>query len=295
MTKIFIIGPARSGTTLLGNLFKSFESIHYEEEPNIVWRYGNAKNDNDKLTRNNANMIAKRTIPAYFERRLEKSGKSILVEKTPANCLRIEFVRELFPDAYFIFLFRKPEDILKSVLLKWLSNVDRNYLYVNKGISKYKLLAQTKKLFSIRISELIYYIPTIMNAILAHLGIRKSNLWGPVIPGMRQLSKQYSLPEIAAIQLKYCLNEMEEYLSASKDDRVIRVSYEELIKDPKETFLKMSDKLGMDINEDTFPTDIVKNNKTSLQKDDLKKHGIVLREYDKALELLQDRQSFKID
>lgn len=286
MTKIFIIGPARSGTTLLGNIFKSFEFVHYEEEPSIVWRYGNAKNIDDKLTCHNANKIARRTIPSYFERKLIKNGKNILVEKTPANCLRIDFLRELFPDAHFIFLFRKPEDILKSALLKWKGNVDRNYVYVNKGVSRFKLLVRIRKIFTIRISEFVYYIPTIKNAILVSLGIRKVKVWGPVIPGMYQLAEHYSVPEVAAMQVRYCLNEMEMYLSTSKDDKVIVVTYEELLVNPKRVFFNITKQIGLKINENTFPSKLVKSKKTNLQETHLAKCGIDLDEYKKALKLL---------
>ncbi|NJD21021.1 MAG: sulfotransferase, partial [Gemmatimonadetes bacterium] len=42
-----------------------------------------------------------------------------LVEKTPANCLRIPLLADLFPDGRFIFLMRRPEDTISSLMEGW--------------------------------------------------------------------------------------------------------------------------------------------------------------------------------
>ncbi len=42
-----------------------------------------------------------------------------LVEKTPANSLRIPFLARLFPDARFIFLLRRAEDVISSLMQGW--------------------------------------------------------------------------------------------------------------------------------------------------------------------------------
>jgi hypothetical protein len=42
-----------------------------------------------------------------------------LVEKTPANSLRIPFVARLFPDARIVFVVRRPEDTINSLMEGW--------------------------------------------------------------------------------------------------------------------------------------------------------------------------------
>lgn len=42
-----------------------------------------------------------------------------LVEKTPANSLRVPFLKALFPDARFIFLIRRGEDVVSSLMEGW--------------------------------------------------------------------------------------------------------------------------------------------------------------------------------
>jgi hypothetical protein len=49
------------------------------------------------------------------------------LEKTPKNALRIPFLRSLFPDARFIYLYRNPRDNLSSLLDSWRSGRFRTY------------------------------------------------------------------------------------------------------------------------------------------------------------------------
>jgi hypothetical protein len=41
------------------------------------------------------------------------------VEKTPANSLRIPLLRSVFPDARFVFLVRRGEDVVSSLMEGW--------------------------------------------------------------------------------------------------------------------------------------------------------------------------------
>lgn len=51
------------------------------------------------------------------------SNKNCWAEKTPANIWRFDFLRELFPDCYFIHMIRNPLDVYYSLREKgWLSN-----------------------------------------------------------------------------------------------------------------------------------------------------------------------------
>ena len=50
---------------------------------------------------------------------LYKRAPLRLVEKTPANSLRIPFLARLFPDARFIYLMRRAEDVISSLMQGW--------------------------------------------------------------------------------------------------------------------------------------------------------------------------------
>lgn len=51
--------------------------------------------------------------------KLYKKPPIRLVEKTPANCLRVPFLVKVFPDAKFIFLVRRGEDVVSSLMEGW--------------------------------------------------------------------------------------------------------------------------------------------------------------------------------
>ena len=48
-----------------------------------------------------------------------RPNKIRIVEKTPANCFRIRFLKKIFPDAKFIFLVRRGEDVVSSLMEGW--------------------------------------------------------------------------------------------------------------------------------------------------------------------------------
>ena len=52
-----------------------------------------------------------------------KPGQQVrLLEKTPKNILRVPFIKAIFPDAKFIFLYREPRENIASIIDAWLSN-----------------------------------------------------------------------------------------------------------------------------------------------------------------------------
>jgi hypothetical protein len=57
----------------------------------------------------------------------ERPASLRFLEKTPKNALRIPFLRALFPDARFIYLYRNPRDNLSSLFDSWRSGRFRTY------------------------------------------------------------------------------------------------------------------------------------------------------------------------
>jgi hypothetical protein len=120
---IFVIGPARSGTHLVAStIVKGFSQPQYLPEINEFWsRYTLGSQD--------------RVDPKYYSERYWQeirddfwalsNGADVLVEKTAANCLRIDFLKVLFPHAQFIFVQRDCFQIIKSVLKKQRGNVNK--------------------------------------------------------------------------------------------------------------------------------------------------------------------------
>ena len=68
------------------------------------------------------NQFLKVVPTKIFQRKLNffyKSKSIRLVEKTPGNCFRIPLIDLIFPDAKYILLIRKPEDVISSLMEGW--------------------------------------------------------------------------------------------------------------------------------------------------------------------------------
>lgn len=50
-----------------------------------------------------------------------------LLEKTPKNSLRVPFLRRVFPDAHYVLLYRRPHEVLASMIEAWQSGKFRTY------------------------------------------------------------------------------------------------------------------------------------------------------------------------
>ena len=72
----------------------------------------------ERFTRNLRDSHGKRYLQ-YPHR--ERPGEIRFLEKTPKNALRIPFLKEAFPDARFIYLYREPLGNISSILEGWRS------------------------------------------------------------------------------------------------------------------------------------------------------------------------------
>lgn len=111
----FIIGCARSGTSILGELIASNPDVKYIFEASDIWELGGmGGNESHRLTAQHATQPVKQQIRESFARQAGAAG--ILVEKSPRNSLRIPYVKEIFPEAKFIHIVRDGRDAACSMV-----------------------------------------------------------------------------------------------------------------------------------------------------------------------------------
>jgi Sulfotransferase family len=145
---VIVIGCNRSGTTLLFNNLSAHPdtwSLYIESQDIFYRHYPIHPQCGDRLEHPPSPEIAN-DIRRYFYRQshnkerfkdapvlrylprkllqrplnpLYKRAPIRLVEKTPANSLRIPFLVSLFPDARFLFLVRRGEDVVSSLMEGW--------------------------------------------------------------------------------------------------------------------------------------------------------------------------------
>jgi hypothetical protein len=156
---IFISGPARSGTTIVGKIIGSCENIEYSFEPPMLLAIlANSNSMDDDLLQylleaylvedvfaslvsgrgyntnyqDYSSIISMKTIEFIEKKRkisLRKEevvsmfGEQILSFKSPSMSLYIKRFKELFADSQVIITHRHPADVIRSILEKgWFSS-----------------------------------------------------------------------------------------------------------------------------------------------------------------------------
>jgi len=105
----FIIGLGRSGTTVLGSLLSVHPEIGFLNEPKLIWNLICPTEDvigsysrgsaHYRLEANQATTTLKRRARKIFATYLRCIGRTRLLEKYPEQVFRMDFVKEIFPDA----------------------------------------------------------------------------------------------------------------------------------------------------------------------------------------------------
>lgn len=124
---IFILGTGRSGTTILGVTLGMHKDVGFLNEPKALWSYLYDKEDligsysqnpaNYRLSAKDADSRIKDMGHKIYGNYLRFSFSSRVVDKYPELIFRTGFVRALFPDARFLFLYRNGYDTCHSIRL----------------------------------------------------------------------------------------------------------------------------------------------------------------------------------
>ncbi len=133
---LFLIGSPRSGSTLLARMLGAHSTIHAPAEPHLMTPlarlgfYGSVeKADYDPFISQQAARELVGDLPqgesdyldalrAYsdtlYERLLAPSGRKLLLDKTPAYALVLDFLAKLYPKAHYVVLTRHPMAVWSS-------------------------------------------------------------------------------------------------------------------------------------------------------------------------------------
>ena len=234
MKVIFIIGPPRSGTTLLGTIFSKVGSVAYIEEPNFIWRSSVPFRSHDVYTENDLTPKKIQIIKQRMASKVHfKSGLiKLVVEKTPANCLRLDYLRAIYPEAKFIFIYREKTDITKSMSKKWLKEEDANSLKLD-AIKSHKVnhfRKMVRRFTALNMVEVVSYLPRIVGELLFLLNIKKRKFWGVRYKGWQHdVSKQMSVDEIVLKQVSECYKAIELFKIKLESCDYMSIEYSDLI------------------------------------------------------------------
>lgn len=256
MNPILLLGTARSGTTFLGRTALSrADGLCYWGEPNHVWMHGNAYRRHDELTEADARPEVVRYIRQRFEERLAGSGGSVLLEKTPANCLRLPFIREVFPDARYIHLVRDGRAVVRSAMKEWLGQGGdaRDSRELREGGSAARVGKGTRAYLKLRervhgfrdLIELPAYSPRFGRFVLRNCFPGRDFFWGPRFRGIHAYRRGHSLAETCALQWRRQAEGMLRHQKLMSPDRIYSLRFEDLMADPQSQLEKLTEWMGV--------------------------------------------------
>lgn len=192
---IFIIGSPRSGTTLLGNVLAAHPQLAYSEEPRLIWRRGN-DGRSDYLRPEDARPEVVASIREAFDEFVESKDKQRLLEKTPSNALRLDFMRAVYPDGVFVHVLRNAYDTALSI---------RSYTQGAAGLPSKGVLV--RRLKEMKLRQLPRYGREVARRVLPKW-MRPGGAppaWGPRLPGMDSLTRELDPLALAALQWRSCV------------------------------------------------------------------------------------------
>jgi len=221
---IILIGTHRSGTTWLGGILKTHPSLAFWGEPRHVWTRGNAYIPHDRLTERHAKPRVARHIRATFERFVRDAGRQRLAEKTPSNCLRVPFIRAIYPEAKILFVVRDGRSVLNS-----------SERLMTSDVPKMPQRARSRALQT-PLWEWPAYAPQAAQLLSKRLLGTRLRYWGPRPPGWKQWVRNDPPDLVLAKQWAATMTIALDDTEGAPEDHVLRFRYEDLVRRPREVF-----------------------------------------------------------
>jgi hypothetical protein len=152
---IIVVAAPRSGSTLLYETLAVTPQLHTLGgeahrliESHAELRPGAPGVDSNRLTADMLDVeLEERILDSIAERAVDAVGASVdptresrFLEKTPKNALRIPFFAHLFPDAYFVHLWRDPRESIASIIEAWRAGRWVTYPTLDGWIGPWSLL-----------------------------------------------------------------------------------------------------------------------------------------------------------
>lgn len=234
-----IVGSPRSGTTILGEVLGRHPDIVQIYEPYFLWDFHHGSGQSDQRLESDASSTSKQFIRSEFERVLARSGKRLLVEKSPENSFRIPFVNAIFPNAKWIHMIRDGRDCVASIRRE---TEKRRKLVEGRNYRELVRLAlemiEHQPFWRNRWQAIWYEIKS-MKSFHPRQLLNKSKFdghpgWGPRFPGWQEAREVSSALQFCALQwqqsVQYCHEELATLIAPSHR---MDIYYEKLVADPK--------------------------------------------------------------
>ena len=250
-----IIGPPRSGTSILGRVLDRHPRISTWIEPYYIWDHFFRAATDDELTDADATDKVRRWIRREFTYYGQAFDIDWIVDKSPRNCLKLPFVFKIFPEARFIIILRDGRDTILSILQQWQK---KGQLFGASGGSGhqqekfyiYRRWLNRRKLWRFRIKSILFELGPPKNWIkknfLNQIRWGRRFGWGPRFKGWQEIIAKATPLEFSAYQWLHCAEGILNNINLLPVDRRIILKYEDFIEDPERSIERILQFMGME-------------------------------------------------
>jgi hypothetical protein len=238
---IFLIGSVRSGTTMFHHIFNLHDDVKSWFEPRTIWMYADPGRRHDRFTEDDATSRVKKYIRKRFLQFQRKHGNKRVMEKTPANTLKVSYVEAIFPESKMLYIIREPFANLSSAELRWQTKKNNwHHLWVR--------FMECPK------SQLHYYIGRFLIDNFRRNILRKKyfSIWGVRYKGIYKELKEKKLTheELICKQWVECSRQAEEDLAKMDQSKVMRIRYEDFVENPIKMYREITKHFDLTLTEE---------------------------------------------
>lgn len=244
--RIIIVGAPRSGTNMLRDILCSFDGVSTWpcDEINFIWRYGNQSFPSDELSENLITKEIKQYINRQFDWVGDKFNADLIVEKTCANSLRLNYVDKLVPDAKYIYIVRNGIDVVESAKKRWSAKLNLKYI-----LKKAKFVPK---------KNIPYYATRYLKSLVYKLFSSDDRLkfWGPIYHNMENDMINLTIAEACAKQWKNCVDSSDRFFSSISTDKFHSIRYENFVNNPEKELTRILKFLNVNHSPEFFEKSI---------------------------------------
>jgi hypothetical protein len=235
---ILLFGNYRSGTTITQKLIGLHPDVVTWYEPRTLWLYSDPGRRHDEFDENDATKKVIRYVRGRFVNYQSRHDDRRVMEKTPANLLKVPYVNAIFPEATFLYITRNPFSYISSMELQW------QRTKTMRGLRR--------SLTSTPVTQLPYYARHLAVDLLRKKVLKQKyvSISGPRYKGIEQDLKEHDKLRVIARQWAICNRKAREDLAALGKGRVFSFRYEDLMENPQGLFRRIYDHCGLDYNDD---------------------------------------------